>query len=214
MGEGKWDADKGYLYVTLIYNISISLALYALFLFYFATRELLRPFDPVLKFFTIKSVIFLSFWQGVLLALLEAIGYILPMCDINGKQIDTPPGEISAAYQNFLICIEMFFAAIALRYAFPISVYVTEGVINGSAGRSVTMQSISSSLKETMNPRDIMTDPIHNFHPQYQQYTQYSSAGSRHKFDENQGESCAEDITGDFFQERNKTGTSDPLINL
>jgi len=177
--EGVWDSKRGYLYVTLIYNISISLALYALFLFYFATRELLRPFDPVLKFFTIKSVIFLSFWQGVLLALLEAIGYILPMCDINGKQIDTPPGEISAAYQNFLICIEMFFAAIALRYAFPISVYVTEGVINGSAGRSVTMQSISSSLKETMNPRDIMTDAIHNFHPQYQQYTQYSSDNRR-----------------------------------
>jgi len=55
------------------------------------------------------------------------------------------------------------------------------------------MQSISSSLKvsfgfplrftqskafssqETMNPKDIMTDAIHNFHPQYQQYTQYSS---------------------------------------
>ena len=29
-----------------------------------------------------------------------------------------------------------------------------------------------------MNPRDIMTDAIHNFHPQYQQYTQYSSTGS------------------------------------
>ena len=29
--------------------------------------------------------------------------------------------------------------------------------------------------RETMNPRDIMTDAIHNFHPQYQQYTQYSS---------------------------------------
>ena len=30
-------------------------------------------------------------------------------------------------------------------------------------------------IQETMNPRDIMTDAIHNFHPQYQQYTQYSS---------------------------------------
>ena len=29
-----------------------------------------------------------------------------------------------------------------------------------------------------MNPRDIMTDAIHNFHPQYQQYTQYSSTAS------------------------------------
>lgn len=30
-------------------------------------------------------------------------------------------------------------------------------------------------IQETMNPKDIMTDAIHNFHPQYQQYTQYSS---------------------------------------
>jgi len=191
--DGDWDPSKGYLYVTLIYNVSITLALYALFLFYFATRELLRPFDPVLKFFSIKSIIFMSFWQGVLLALLEKLGYILPMCDENGDTLPLDAGTISAGYQNFLICIEMLFAAIALRYAFPISVYLNEGVINGSAGRSVTMQSISSSLKETMNPRDIMTDAIHNFHPQYQQYTQYSSAGNRRKFDENHGESCADD---------------------
>ncbi len=31
-----------------------------------------------------------------------------------------------------------------------------------------------------MNPRDIMTDAIHNFHPQYQQYTQYSSDNKRY----------------------------------
>ena len=41
----------------------------------------------------------------------------------------------------------MFFAAIALRYAFPISVYAGEGCVNTDGGRSVTMQSISSSLK-------------------------------------------------------------------
>lgn len=50
--------------MTIIYNVSVSLALYALFLFYFATRELLSPYSPVLKFFMVKSVIFLSFWQG------------------------------------------------------------------------------------------------------------------------------------------------------
>ncbi len=138
----------GYIYVTLIYNVSISLALYALFLFYFATKEMLRPFDPVLKFFTVKSVIFLSFWQGVLLALLESLGYIVPMYSEDGQTILLPPGAIAAGYQNFLICIEMFFASIALRYAFPISVYRgDEGSGVDGKTRSVTMQSISSSLK-------------------------------------------------------------------
>ena len=31
---------------------------------------------------------------------------------------------------------------------------------------------LSFTLQETMNPKDIMADAIHNFHPQYQQYTQ------------------------------------------
>ncbi|MBN3278961.1 T184B protein, partial [Polyodon spathula] len=37
------------------------------------------------------------------------------------------------------------------------------------------MKSISSSLKETMNPGDIVQDAIHNFSPAYQQYTQQST---------------------------------------
>lgn len=84
-------------------------------------------------------------------------------------------GTVSAGYQNFLICIEMFFASLALRYAFPYKVYESMSP-NDQQGRSVTMQSISSSLKETMNPRDIMNDAIHNFHPNYQQYTQYTQS--------------------------------------
>lgn len=179
--EGVWSIREGFIYSTIIYNISISVALYALFLFYFATKDLLRPFDPVLKFFTVKSVIFLSFWQGVALAALETLGFIQPIVDEHGIH-QTEAGSVSAGYQNFLICVEMLLAAIALRYAFPISVYVNEACVNGQeggVGRTVTMQSISSSLKETMNPRDIMTDAIHNFHPQYQQYTQYSSDNRR-----------------------------------
>jgi len=176
--DGDWSPDEGYLYTTIIYNISISVALFALFLFYSATKELLRPYDPALKFFSVKSVIFLSFWQGVFLSIMEASGMIKPIIS-DDCSYTTKPGTISAGYQNFLICIEMFFAAIAMKYAFPISVYLTEGAGGGRGGSGVTMQSISSTLRETMNPRDIMTDAIHNFHPQYQQYTQYSSDNKR-----------------------------------
>merc|ERR1719348_76848 len=175
--DGDWNTSQGFLYTTIIYNISISLALYALFLFYFATKDLLRPYDPALKFFSVKSVIFLSFWQGVVLAIMEKANLISRL-QSDDKTVLTEAGTVSAGYQNFLICIEMFFAAIAMRYAFPISVYMSEGS-HQSSGRSVNMQSISSTLRETMNPRDIMTDAIHNFHPQYQQYTQYSSDNKR-----------------------------------
>ena len=40
--DGDLRPDGGYLYTTIIYNISISVALMALVMFYSATRELLR----------------------------------------------------------------------------------------------------------------------------------------------------------------------------
>lgn len=167
--DGDFSVTSGYLYIMILNNLSITLALYALFLFYFATKELLSPYDPVGKFLTVKSIIFLSFWQGVLLAVLEKTKVINSHYSEEGiKMIGV--GTVAAGYQNFIICIEMFFAAVAMRMAFPYDLYVTQEMV--THGRTVSLQSISSNLKETMNPKDIMADAIHNFHPNYQQYTQ------------------------------------------
>uniref|UniRef100_A0A672JU53 Transmembrane protein 184B-like n=1 Tax=Sinocyclocheilus grahami TaxID=75366 RepID=A0A672JU53_SINGR len=168
--DGDFNVASGYLYVTIIYNISVSLSLYALFLFYFATRDLLSPYRPMLKFFMVKSVIFLSFWQGMLLAILEKCGAIP---QISSPEVSVGEGTVAAGYQNFIICIEMFFAALALRHAFTYKVYMDKRL--DSLGHCAPMKSISSSLKETMNPGDMVQDAIHNFSPAYQQYTQQST---------------------------------------
>lgn len=80
------------------------------------------------------------------MAILEKANVISPI----SLDQSTSAGTVSAGYQNFLICIEMLFAAIALRYAFPYQVY-SAGCVTDSRERSVTMQSISSSLKVYYN---------------------------------------------------------------
>lgn len=182
--DGDFNVQSGYLYITIVYNFSVSLALYALFLFYFATKDLLHPFEPVLKFLTIKAVIFLSFWQGMLLAILERCGAIPEVQIINGKPVGA--GTVAAGYQNFIICIEMLFAAIALRYAFTCQVYREKK--DNAPVTVAPMQSISSGLKETMSPHDIVQDAIHNFSPTYQQYTQQSSQDMEGKSGKSQGQ--------------------------
>ncbi|XP_077305251.1 transmembrane protein 184A [Lithobates pipiens] len=185
--DGDFNVQSGYLYITIVYNISVSLALYALFLFYFATKELLNPFEPVLKFLTIKAVIFLSFWQGMLLAILERAGAIPEVQIIHGNTVGA--GTVAAGYQNFIICIEMLFAAIALRYAFTCQVYREKK--ENSTANVAPMQSISSGLKETMSPHDIVQDAIHNFSPTYQQYTQQSMQDSEQKSQGQNGNKAA-----------------------
>uniref|UniRef100_A0A1I7WLA5 Transmembrane protein 184A n=1 Tax=Heterorhabditis bacteriophora TaxID=37862 RepID=A0A1I7WLA5_HETBA len=75
---------------------------------------------------------------------------------------------------QYILCI---FKQISLKYntLFLVWRILFASVSHSNDGRPVTLQSISSSLKETMNPKDIMQDAIHNFHPQYQQYTQHSN---------------------------------------
>ncbi|KAJ8389654.1 hypothetical protein AAFF_G00115300 [Aldrovandia affinis] len=167
--DGDFNVTGGYLYITIVYNLSVSLSLYALFLFYFATSDLLRPFEPVLKFLTIKSVIFLSFWQGMVLAILERCGVIPEALVIDGHEVGA--GTVAAGWQNFITCIEIVPGE--ERNTFTCTVYQEKK--DETPDNNAPMQSISSGLKETMNPGDMVQDAIHNFSPAYQQYTQQST---------------------------------------
>lgn len=61
--DGNFSPNQSYLYLTITYTISYTMALYALALFYVACKDLLQPFNPVPKFVIIKSVVFLTYWQ-------------------------------------------------------------------------------------------------------------------------------------------------------
>jgi len=99
---------------------------------------------------------------GVVLAVAEKAGLIKTYHGISA-------GTIAAGYQNFIICIEMFFAAICLRFAFPHSVYHRQQKLN-ERGQGIALKSISKNLKQTMNPKDIVDDAIHNFSRSYKHY--------------------------------------------
>ena len=76
----------------------------------------------------------------------------------------------SSAYQNFLITIEMFLAAILLRFAFPYKMYMD--LRKDKEGRGVPVKAMTTNFTTTLNPHDVVDDAIHNFSRVYQQYAQ------------------------------------------
>ena len=72
--EGDWRPGKAFLWLTLAYNVTYTLALYALLLFYMGTADLLAPFRPVAKFVLVKAVVFATFWQGLAISVAVAAG--------------------------------------------------------------------------------------------------------------------------------------------
>lgn len=114
--EGSFDYHYGYVYLSFVMNMSVSYAFYWMILLYFTIVEELRPHDPVPKFLCIKTILFLSFWQGVVLAALtkyvsHSAWYLIVTC-WRRLQIIHDIGEwtsedLATGVQNFLICVEM-----------------------------------------------------------------------------------------------------------
>lgn len=114
--QGSFSITTGYLYTSLIVNTSITYAFYYLVLFYLALGEQLKPFNPVPKFLCIKAVLFLSFWQSVVLAFLSRFQIIH---EVGSWSVE----NVTTGINNLLICFEMCFVAIAHHRAFPYAPY-------------------------------------------------------------------------------------------
>ncbi|XP_078683210.1 transmembrane protein 184C-like [Branchiostoma floridae x Branchiostoma belcheri] len=119
--EGDFGWDSAWTYVVIINNISQVWALYCLVLFYHAMKEELAPISPFGKFLCVKMVVFFSFWQAVAIALLVKVGVIN---EKNTWDFRDGVDSVANGLQDFLICIEMFIAAVAHYYTFSHKPYI------------------------------------------------------------------------------------------
>ncbi|KAE9461537.1 hypothetical protein C3L33_06562, partial [Rhododendron williamsianum] len=94
-GDFKWGC--GYPYMAVVLNFSQSWALYCLVQFYAITKDELAHIQPLAKFLTFKSIVFLTWWQGVAIALLYALGLF--------KSPIAQSLQIQSSVQDFIICL-------------------------------------------------------------------------------------------------------------
>ncbi|GMP71161.1 hypothetical protein CsSME_00029686 [Camellia sinensis var. sinensis] len=116
-GDFKWGC--GYPYMAVVLNFSQSWALYCLVQFYAITKEELAHIKPLYKFVTFKSIVFLTWWQGVAIALLYALGLF--------KSPIAQALQFQSSVQDFIICIEMGIASVVHLYVFPATPYELMG---------------------------------------------------------------------------------------
>ncbi|KAG8080437.1 hypothetical protein GUJ93_ZPchr0007g4006 [Zizania palustris] len=102
---------------TLILNFSVSMALYALVIFYHLFAKELAPHKPLAKFLCIKGIVFFSFWQGFALEVLAAVGII------QSHHFWLDVEHIQEAIQNVLVILEMVFFSVLQQYAYHVAPY-------------------------------------------------------------------------------------------
>ncbi|KAA8538313.1 hypothetical protein F0562_027864 [Nyssa sinensis] len=108
-GEGKFEWRYAYPYLAVVLNFSQTWALYCLVQFYSVTKDKLAPIKPLAKFLVFKSIVFLTWWQGV------AVAFLFSMGAFKGSLAQ----ELKTRIQDYIICIEMGVAAVVHLYVFP-----------------------------------------------------------------------------------------------
>lgn len=176
----------------IVYNISYSVALYALYLIYWASHDhpSFQSKSPLMKFISVKMVVFLTFWQAL----------FLPHVPL--------PGSVSR-WEDLIIAIEMVFFAILMNIAFSwkefhsglqskdlrqkrskrdhdkkiqLDTDIIE-VENAGCGKSgatgkvhIGRSGVSQNAAAAFCPRDIIFDASTNFSRKYQQHVLIESA--------------------------------------
>ncbi|KZV88409.1 DUF300-domain-containing protein [Exidia glandulosa HHB12029] len=92
----------GHIYLVSIISISVSIAMYCLFQLYFAIKTELAPQKPLLKLFSIKAVVFLTFWQATFLGVLASFGFIKDTKYMTAEDINIGIGAILETFEMML----------------------------------------------------------------------------------------------------------------
>uniref|UniRef100_A0A0D9W881 Protein LAZ1 n=1 Tax=Leersia perrieri TaxID=77586 RepID=A0A0D9W881_9ORYZ len=147
--DGEFNLRCGYPYFAAVLNFSQYWALYCLVEWYTATKDELAHIKPLAKFLSFKSIVFLTWWQGVVIAIMYALGLL--------RSPLAQSLQLKSSIQDFIICIEMGIASVVHLYVFPAKPYELQA--NQSPGNiSVLGDYVSSDpvdpfeIKESNRP--------------------------------------------------------------
>ena len=142
LGLNRFDQAWYQTLLLIVYNISYTLALYWLVLFYLATKHLpqLKTANPVFKFCAVKIVVFATYYQQLLVQTLPGI-----------------PLEKLNRWNDFILCIEMVVFAGVHMYAFHWSEFSTSG----------DSSDMFHSMRDAADMKDVANDIRHSFRPKY-----------------------------------------------
>ncbi|KAH8648764.1 organic solute transporter Ostalpha-domain-containing protein [Tricladium varicosporioides] len=161
--EGVLSLTSGYLWTGILYNISVTLSLYSLGMFWVCMSKDLTPFRPVPKFLCIKLIIFASYWQGFFLSILVWLGAIPD--NVEGYPTSD---NLAAAIQDALICMEMPIFAVAHWYAFSWHDYADETI-------SAARMPVWYAVRDSFGIRDLIEDTKETFSGNQYEYRLFDS---------------------------------------
>ncbi|KAF9476348.1 DUF300-domain-containing protein [Pholiota conissans] len=100
--EDSWGVGWGHIYITIVTSVSVTVAMYCLLQLYVPVAKDLSHHQPLLKLFSVKAVVFLTFWQATLLSLLSMFGFIKDTKYMTADDINNAIGAVLETFEMML----------------------------------------------------------------------------------------------------------------
>jgi len=123
--------------------------MFALIQFYMLFKKEMSPYNPGSKVMAVKFVVFMSFWQSIIVSMLAYYGRLTP---IPGWSID----NVASGLQNCILCAEMLIASI-----WHISAFSYKDFARTNEGKIPLLQGIA----DVANPVDVFEESMESFVP-------------------------------------------------
>ncbi|KAG5484797.1 hypothetical protein LSCM1_06623 [Leishmania martiniquensis] len=150
--EGSFKFDNVYTYTSIVINISLTMALYYLVLFEIECEKEMHYAKTFLKFLCIKSIIFFSYWQSVIVNLASLAGII--HLGAHAEEIEAT----SAVIQDLLMCFELLPVAFLHRAAFGRTKLDDEMACVPVYMKDSNTGDLRSNVDTALNVNDIIDD--------------------------------------------------------
>ncbi|RKP12905.1 organic solute transporter subunit alpha/Transmembrane protein, partial [Piptocephalis cylindrospora] len=146
--------NHGNLWLTIIQTISVTISLYALIQLYMTIKKDIAKHKPLIKFLSVKGIVFLVFWQALLISMLSAADVIKPSEFWSAD-------AIANGISSFLLCVEMVPFAIIHHKAFPATPYKVESK-GGEVGK-IQVRGPWAAMVDSLNPADLVWEIGYGF---------------------------------------------------
>jgi hypothetical protein len=136
----------GFFWYVFVGFISASIALYALGVFFVVIREDIKQYRPITKFLSVKFVIFMTFFQGLIIGICASQD-LLPENLLQYWTKET----LAIGFNQILIVLEMFIASF---WHFHSSCFGYFDFVSPTGNKT----DIWLSLLDSFNPKDTLVD--------------------------------------------------------
>lgn len=100
--ESSWGPGWGHVYIVVIISLSVTVAMYCLIQLYLCIAKDVERHRPLLKLFSVKAVVFLTFWQATFLSVLSMFGVVKDTTYMTAEDINIGIGALLETFEMMI----------------------------------------------------------------------------------------------------------------